>query len=176
MNVLFLVVAGLVSLLFITGWLMLLSMPVVALSAATVGGVAGGVRRLGRLLPSLSRERVPGILAIEGLDSDPRPSRRLRSELSRVLRLVPGETRPRACACIKESGGAFLGVLRVFNKQGHYLLRASGESAAAVAGRFAETLGGFTSAFPARYGVRRVQCPECTREACPLRRLRAVAA
>ena len=48
MNVLFLGVAVVLSLFLVAGWVMLLSMPLIVLSAGTVGGVVKGVTRVRR--------------------------------------------------------------------------------------------------------------------------------
>jgi hypothetical protein len=178
MDVLLYGLAVLLSLLLIAGWVMLLTAPLIALTGATVGGVSKGVTRVRQSLPALSRRVARGILCIDGLVSEPALLGRLRSDIVRVLRLAPAETRPRACACVKESGSGFVGVLRIFNKRGHYLLRASGETRGSVARRFSAALDEFVDVFPARQGARRVSCPECDPKTCPLRlrkELRALA-
>jgi hypothetical protein len=72
---------------------------------------------------------------------------------------------------VKPSEGAFVGVLRVFNTKGHYLLRAWGDTTADVAQRLIAALGAFEFTFPAVPGMRRTECPECDAKTCPLRRL-----
>ena len=170
MDVLLLGVAALLTLCFAVGWVMLLTLPLITLSGAAVVGVVKGVVHARAALPALSRGAVRGILCIEGLVSEPELAKRLRSDIARVLKLAAPDTRPRACACVKESEGAFVGVMRVFNSKGHYLRRAAGTTAAAVAMGFSAALGEFEDAFPARGGARRVQCPECDPRTCPLRR------
>ena len=172
MNVLVFGLAILFSLLLVAGWVMLLSMPLVILSATTVGVVVKGVGRAKRFVSALAKDTVRGILCIDGLVSEPALVKRLRSDIARVLKLAAPGTNPRACACVKESEGAFVGVLRVFNTKGHYLLRPSGASAAAIAKRFSATLDEFGGTFPAREGARRVKCPECNPKTCPLLRLK----
>ncbi len=165
-------VAILIALLVTTGWVLLLSMPLLALSAVTAGGVARGVASIRRILPALTRDTVRGILCIDGLIAESALAKRLRGAIARVLALADPSTRPRACACVKESGGAFVGVLRVFNTRGHYLLRTAGGSTAAVTMGISAALDEFGDTFPARDGARRMQCPECNPKTCPLRRLK----
>ena len=59
--------AALLATCFIAGWLMLLTLPVLALSAAGVGGAVGGLTRVRELVPAWSRRVRRSILCIEGL-------------------------------------------------------------------------------------------------------------
>ena len=146
--------------LLLLGILSGVSLAVVS-SLVAVGASVGG-RVFG-----FAVESARGILAIEGLASG--QARRLRRELARVLRLAPPDSDPRACACVKQVDGAFVGVLRIFNTKGHYLLRAPGGTAVAVARRFSTTLADYRDRFPAEVGAPRAECPECNPRTCPLR-------
>ena len=160
------------SVLLISGWAMLLLTPAVVLSIAVADCLVEGVSRIHRFLPALARDTVRGILCIDGLASEPSLANRLRSDIARVLKSAPPDTRPRACACVKQVEGKSVGVLRIFNSKGHYLLRASRDNAAAVTERFSTVLNEFKGTFPARVGARRIQCAECNPETCPLRQLK----
>ena len=104
MNVPFIVLSVVLTLLVISGWVMLLLAPVLILTTSTVGGLVKGAGHLQRSLPVFTREVMRGILCIDGLASEPSLARRLRFDIASVLRLAPAGTRPRACACVKESG------------------------------------------------------------------------
>jgi len=161
-------IAVVLSIVFFSGWVMLLLAPPAVLSIAVVGDLARGVSRIRRFLPGLARDAVRGILCIDGLAAEPSLAMRLRSDIARVLKLAPPGTRPRACACVKEVDGLTIGVLRVFNTKGHYLLRASCDTATAVTERFSAALNEFKDTFPARVGARRIPCAECNPKTCPL--------
>jgi hypothetical protein len=155
----------------------LLLISLVILLGAVVDGVVEGGSRIRRFLLGLARDSVSGILCIDGLASEPSLANRLSSDIARVLKLAPPDTRPRACACVKKVEGKSIGVLRVFNTKGQYMLRASRDSTAAVAERFSAALNEFKDTFPARVGARRIRCAECDPKICPLRqfkRLRAL--
>jgi hypothetical protein len=160
------------SVLLISGWAMLLLTPLVVLLGAIVDGVVEGGSRIRRFLLGLARDSVSGILCIDGLASEPSLANRLNSDITRVLKLAPPDTRPRACACVKKVEGKSIGVLRVFNTKGQYMLRASRDSTAAVAERFSAALNEFKDTFPARVGARRIRCAECNPKTCPLRQLK----
>ena len=168
MHVLFLFFAVLLTFMLAIGWLLVLLLPWLSFTAAAAGGVARHRE------DTRHRRAAKGILHI-GVP-EPALYGRLRSPLARTLALAAPDTRPRACACIKESATGSLGVLRIFNSQGHFLLQASGESAAAVAGSITDTLDGFTDAFPVEEGSRRVEIPECDPKTCPLRQRALTAA
>ena len=114
----------------------------------------------------LSAESAREVLTIEGLGSF--MTRRLRFEIARVLRLAPRDSAPRACACVKPADGAFVGILRIFNRQGHYLLRVRGDTPVAVRRELSTELDKNKDHFPAAVGAARADCPECNPETCPL--------
>jgi hypothetical protein len=157
-------VAILLGLMVLAPWLALLLAPL-ALAAGVFIRLSVTI---GRRLQALELQ---GILGINGLASEPRLSDRLHAAVGRVLELGPRVTRPKACACVKEVDGSFVGVLRVFNTKGHYLLRVTGETVSSVTRRFLATLGEFGSSFPVRAGAHREECQECSPATCPLRQL-----
>ncbi len=165
-------VAIVFSIVMVTGWVILLLTPLVVLSIVFVGDLVKGVSRVHRFLLGLARDTERGILCIDGLESEPSLAIRLRSDIARVLKLAPPGTRPRACACVKEVKGLSIGVLRVFNTKGHYLLRVSCDTATAVTERFSAALNEFKETFPAKVGARRIRCAECEPKTCPLRQLK----
>jgi hypothetical protein len=166
------IAAILLSVLLISGWAMLLITPLVVLSTAVINVVTEGISRIYRYLPSFAGNTVSGILCIDGLASEPSLANRLRSDITQVLKLAPPDTHPRACACVKQVEGKSIGVLRVFNTKGHYLLRTSRDTAAAVTERFSVVLNEFKDSFPARVGARRIRCAECDPKTCPLLQLK----
>ena len=172
MGILMFGIAVVFSILMISGWVMLLLSPLVVLSIAVVDGLVKGGSRIHRFLPGLARAPVRGILCVDGLASEPSLAFRLRSDIGRVLKLAPPGTRPRACACVKKVQGLSIGVLRVFNTKGHFLLRVSCDTAAAVTERFSAALNEFKDTFPATVGARRIRCAECNPKTCPLRQLK----
>lgn len=155
------------------GWLTLI-FSVVLTAASTAVGLpvfAGGMirHRLGR---PVARSVEEGILCLEGLAEEAQLAKRLRAGIARVLAFASPETHPRACACIRHDGAGYVGVMRIFNAKGHYLLRATGRTAAAIAKQFVTELEAFTDTFPARIGARRINCAECDMRICPLRLLK----
>ena len=150
------------SLVLFVPWLALLAAPLALVAYVVIGLPVMAVRRLRQPDPL-------GILGINGLASDPQLARGLQADIARVLAFAPQASRPRACACVKEVDGSYVGVLRVFNKKGHYLLRVTGRTVASVTRRFAAALDEFTDGFPALVGARRVKCAECNTATCPLR-------
>ena len=166
MEVLLFVIALLFVALATLGFGLLLAGIVSALASVFVGAlVAVGALVLQHVF-GLSAESAREVLTIEGLGSF--VARRLRSDIARVLRLAPRDSVPRACACVKPVDGAFVGVLRIFNAQGHYLLRAPGGTPQAVARQLSTALADSRDRFPAEVGEPRADCPECTPRACPL--------
>jgi hypothetical protein len=143
-------------------WLALLIAPLALVAGVAIGLPLMAVRRIRRPQPE-------GILGIDGLASAPGLADGLRADIGRVLAFAPRDSRPRACAGVKEVDGSFVGVLRMFNSKGHYLLRVTGGSVASVTRRFASALDEFTDAFPALVGARRAKCAECNTATCPLR-------
>ncbi|MHC5211037.1 MAG: hypothetical protein ACYTG2_09995 [Planctomycetota bacterium] len=169
MELLFPAIAVVLATLFLLGWVLLFLSLLVTASSVTAGGIVLAGSLVSGLAPARAAESASGILSIDGLPA--RHARRLRRQLARVLRLAPSETAPRACACVKAVDGRFVGVLRVFNRKGHFLLRAPGLSAAAVARTLSVALAGFRDGFPAVAGIPREACPECDPRTCPLRQL-----
>ena len=166
MEVLLFAIALLFGLLVALGFGLLLVGLVSALAAVFVAALeAFGVLVLQHVF-GLSAEGAREVLTIEGLGTF--MARRLRAEIARVLRLAPRDSSPRACACVKPVDGAFVGVLRIFTTQGHYLLRARGGTPVAVARQLSTSLEESKDHFPAAVGTERVDCPECTPQTCPL--------
>lgn len=154
-------------------WLALLAMPL-AIWMASAALLASGAARLlaeGRTIEALQ----PRLLALIGLEREPRLEGLVRGTIERVLGYSPAGTRAAACACVKPSGQSYVGVLRIWNNRGQYQLRTPGESLAAVANGMTEQLLGFGDRFPAREGTARVRIHECDPRTCPLRKKRAIA-
>lgn len=168
MEVLLFAIAVLFATLCLGGFAVVLLGNLIVSIAMALGGLFAVGSLAFRLVPGLAVVATRGILAIEGLASD--QARRLRRELAQVLRRAPPDSVPRACACVKQVDGAFVGVLRIFNRKGHYLLRAPGGTVAAVAHTFSATLADFGDRFPVEAGTPRVECPECDPRTCPYRR------
>lgn len=160
------IVAAVFFAVLVGGWLLLVGSIAFTAVATVAGPPLLGVGLVARWWRESHAEPTPGVLVLHGLEATEQS--RVRGELARVLRLAPERSRPRACGCVMESGGGFVGVLRVFNQRGHYLLRTRAATAAAVAEGLIGELRGFTESFPARPGTRRVSCPECNRSVCPL--------
>jgi len=158
--------------LFAAGWLLLISSVILTASGVVVGLPVLAVSRIRQHLGwSVTRSIEEGILCVEGLAGEVRLASRLHDGLARVLSFAAPQTSPRACVCVKESDAGYVGVMRVFNSKGHYLARATGNTAAAIATQFVSDLEAFTDRFPARVGVPRATCPECDARMCPLRML-----
>lgn len=151
---------------WVVPWLLLLGTPLVLASGVLVAAPVFGARQIRR-----AKRNGRGVLCIDGLFERPLLADRLHRNIARVLEFAPPATRPRACACVKTSDGGYVGVLRVFNTRGHYLLREKGQSVEAVAQRLTTTLAGFEGTFPARVGSPRPRCAECRGATCPQRRL-----
>lgn len=170
MTLLMCTVATVLAVIFAAGWLLLIS-SLVLVSSGVVAGlpiIAGATIRQ-RLAPSVTRAAEEGILCVEGLAGEARLAKRLRSGLTRVLAFASPATRPRACACVKKVDAGYVGVMRVFNAKGHYLLRVTGDTVAAIGTQFVNNLDAFTDRFPAKIGVPRAKCDECDQSLCPLR-------
>lgn len=158
--------------LFAAGWLLLISSLILTTSGVVVGLPVVAVSRIRQRLGwSVTRSIEEGILCVEGLAREVRLANRLRTGLARVLAFPSPRTRPRACVCVKKIDAGYVGVMRVFNSKGHYLARATGNTAAAIARQFVIDLEAFTDRFPAKIGVPRAKCPECDSRTCPLRLL-----
>ena len=166
MEVLLFAIAVLFGLLAVLGFGLLLTGIVSAVASVVVGGLVAVAAMVLQHVFGLSAESAREVLTIEGLGKF--MTRRLRGEIARVLRLAPRDTAPRACACVKPVDGAFVGVLRIFNRQGHYLVRAPGDTRVAVARELSTALADSRVHFPAEIGVPRTDCPECRPETCPL--------
>lgn len=152
-------------------WLVLLGTPLVLASGVLVAAPLLGAKRIRRTMRRPVVQTGQGVLCIDGLSEKPLLAERLHRNIARVLEFAPPEARPRACACVKESAGGYVGVLRVFDTRGHYLLREEARSIEAVAQRLTKTLEGFEDTFPARVGSPRPRCSECSGATCPQRRL-----
>ena len=148
-------------------WLLLLGTPLVLVSGVLVGVPFLGAKQIRRRMQSTEA----GVLCVDGLSEVPLLAERLHRNIARVLEFAPPATRPRACACVRELEGGYVGVMRVFNTRGHYLLREEGPSVEAVTQHLTTTLEGFERTFPARVGSPRPRCPECRSATCPLSRL-----
>jgi len=154
-------------------WLALLAVPIATCAVSGVF-VFRGINSLlasGRTAEAIQQ----GLLALVGLDLEPRLESIVRGTIGRSLAFAPAGTRAGACACVKPADGAFVGIVRMWNNRGEYLLRTPGESLAAVANAIVEQLHAFGDRFPAREGATRVQVHECDPRACPLRQLRTIA-
>jgi hypothetical protein len=161
------------ALLFAAGWVALICAVVFTTSGALVALPVTSATRLSEWVRRPFAEPVgQGVLCLEGLAGNDRLGRRVRTDIARVLAFASPETRPRACACVKNVDAGYVGVMRVFNTKGHYLLRVTGSTAAAVGERFVAELGAFRDTFPAAIGARRIRCVECDSSTCPLRLLK----
>jgi len=163
--ILALLAALFVAVLFLP-WLLAVTAPfwvaagLVATAVATLATL--GARRL---RPAIDTS---GILALGGFDDRPALAPALERSLGRVLGLAPDRDRAHACACVKPSDGRWVGVLRVDDDRGHYLLRESGATRGAVGRELLSDLDR-TASFPVRSGRPRIRCPECLPANCPLR-------
>ncbi len=157
--------------LIIGPWLVLLNAPLfLAAGAVLFLPLLAAWRLVDFLMAQSPATDDSRVLVVEGLE--PTLARALRTDLSRVLELAPDGTSPKACTCVKESREhGFVGVLRVFNSKGHYLLRTTGRTLSAVAAGFGAELAKMVDEFPARVGMKRIRCGECDAKTCPLRAL-----
>lgn len=165
------------SLILLAGWLALLSAPLIAASAVVASVPTMAVVKMGSLLYRATDVR-EGILVIDGL-ADSALDEQVRTDVARVLELAPAGSRPKACACVRQTNNdSVVGVMRVFNATGHYLLRTTGDTIAGVAQSITTQLRQLTE-FPAQVGVKRPACADCAPSRCPLKLLaqrRAMAA
>lgn len=166
MEILLFAIALLFGLLAALGFGLLLGIVVSALVTALVAGLQTVGTALLQHVFGLSAQSAREVLTVEGLGTF--MTRRLRGEIARVLRLAPRDSAPRACACVKPADGAYVGVMRIFNAEGHYLLRTRGDTPLAVARQLSTALDESGDRFPAAVGAPRPDCPECRRETCPL--------
>lgn len=160
-------------LLMFMPWLALLAVPLATwlVSGALVVVALNHVYAAGRTVEALQ----PGLLALVGLDREPGLEGLVRGAIGRALGFAPATTRPAACACIKPAGGSFVGVLRIWNARGNYVLRTPGETVAAVANAILEQIGILGDRFPALEGTARIRVHECDPRTCPLRQIRRMA-
>lgn len=173
MNVVMIVMPFVLFLILFVPWLALLAVPVATcvVSGALIVGALGRWSAPAQAIEALGQ----GLLALVGLDRDPGLEELMRGAIGRALGLAPAGTRAGACACVKPSGGSFVGVLRIWNSRGEWMLRTPGESVTAVANAIVERLHDFGDRFPAREGAVRVRVHECDPRTCPLRQLRTMA-
>lgn len=166
------VAATLFGLLFVP-WLLLLSSPALvatgSVASVAVEG-AGKVRELLRARGAKTRT-ISGVLCVAGLE-DTSQEARIRRSLGRVLELAGPGSSPKACTCVKATDDGFVGVVRVFDRRGHYLARISGPSAESVTNGVVRDLDRFRTSFPAEPGTRRQRIAECDPRSCPIRVLR----
>ncbi|MBI5503560.1 MAG: hypothetical protein HY899_02060 [Deltaproteobacteria bacterium] len=154
-------------------WVALLAVPLatVAVSGTLIASAMGRRFAAARTVEVLQE----GLLALMGLSREPRLEASVRGAVGRALGFAPAGTRASACACVKPSGGSFVGILRIWNARGQYLLRTPGSSVAAVANAIVEQLSSFGDQFPAREGAALVRVHECDPRNCPLRQVRLMA-
>jgi len=157
--------------LMLIPWILLLLSPLALASGSTVVAPALLAYRsrhhLGAALASANETR---ILALEGLQPNGALEQQLRALLNHALQLAPAGTRPKGCACVKAGDGDYVGVLRIFNSQGHYLHTAHAATREAVADDLTHALRDMGDRFSAPVGAKRVRCAECNPAACPIKK------
>ena len=148
-------------------WLVLLAAPLLMASGGVLAAPANAALQWLRTV----RDDVK-ILVLDGLGKNKRLERRLRGSVMRTLRTAPIGSRAKACGCVKRIGDdAWVGVLRVSNKGGHYAVRTEGAEAQDVVRGLMDDLGRHDREFPARVGAKRIKIPECKPATCPLCKL-----
>ena len=168
---LYAVAAVLFALLFVP-WLMLLSTSLVTgASIFSSLPVFATKRAQDRLRPETNEEKAArkDVLVVEGLEDDAELEGEVQSALAKVLTLTPEEMGAHACACVKQGGDAYVGVVRVFGRRGHYLLHETGKTKKKVGLRMVRDLRVQDGRFPARLAKRWEAHPDCQAVDCPLR-------
>lgn len=149
----------------ITPWVFVLAAPF-ALVALFVFGVPSFAAR--EAIVEKPAEGVE-VMCLEGLEKNPEVAERIRGEINTLFAATPAEKDPVACACVKQEGEQWLGVLRMRTTDGHAYVQVEGTTAEEAGGRMAETLQGYQKRFPVLQ-PEPVSYQECQNDCCHLGR------
>lgn len=151
---------------FITPWVLVLVAPI-ALGAALVFGLPTfGLRPA--LKPDEPDKKVD-LLCLEGLEEHPEIVAGIERELEAVWANVPEHEDPAACACVKRSGDAWVGVLRMRSTKGHCFTEQQGSSPEEVGEKLTAEVRSYRTKFPILQPEPE-GFPECTSAICHLGR------